>query len=425
MEKELKIPKISDDIDEATVSKLLVGEGDSLKEGDPILEVESDKASAEIPADYGGKVSGIKVSKGDKVKIGDVVMTVEIEEKEEEENSEAKSKKPEQEKEKSKARSEQPDQEEEKSEASPSSGSGSGTEEEEEREEIPVAPLASKLANELGIELSQLSKSGERLTSKDVIDHVRTLLEEEKSKESEEKNELPDFSRWGKTERKPLSSIRKSIAKSTQQSWRNIPHVSHHDKAKISKLQGFIEKESEESDSKISLTAVLLKVIGEALEEFPNFNASLDLQAEEVVFKDYINLSVAVDTKKGLLLPVIRDISQKSISQLAEELSKIAEKARSEELYVKDMEGGNFTLSNLGGIGGNSFTPIIYPPQVAILGVSKAETQAIFKNGEFKPESILPLSLSYDHRMIDGADAARFLRWICEAIEQPMNLMLN
>ncbi|HKL39551.1 MAG TPA: 2-oxo acid dehydrogenase subunit E2, partial [Cryomorphaceae bacterium] len=213
--------------------------------------------------------------------------------------------------------------------------------------------------------------------------------------------------------------------KNTLQSWRHIPHVTQNDKANVSGLEAFLEKQNEKSDEKITLTAILLKVSAEALDEFPNFNASIDLQEKEMVYKKYFHIGVAVDTDDGLLLPVIKDVKEKSIAELAKELSDAAEKAREGKLTADEMKGGNFTISNLGGIGGTGFTPVIFPPQVAILGVSRTQTEAVFKDGEFSPQSMLPLSLSYDHRAVDGAGAARFLRWICESLEQPMNLMMH
>lgn len=469
MEKELKIPKISEDADEADVAEILVSEGDTIEKDQAILTVESDKANVEIPSDFAGKVTKIKVSKGDTVSVGDVVMTLEVgkaeseseeddsakaesdkdaakeedskeeesaateskdddhddsdeketlekDKKESESADKAKKEAPKEDKSDEKDRNSQDDQETEEDDGS-----------EEADQEIPVAPLARKFARELGVSISDVPRSGERLTREDVANYVKKLIgkKKEASTEGYSAPSLPDFSRWGETERKPLSGIRKATAKNTLQSWRHIPHVTQNDKANVSGLEVFLEKQNEKSEEKITLTAILLKVSAEALVEFPNFNASIDMQAKEFVFKKYYHIGVAVDTDDGLLLPVVKDVRQKSIAELAKELSDAAEKAREGKLTADEMKGGNFTISNLGGIGGTGFTPVIFPPQVAILGVSRTQTEAVYQDSEFSPQSMLPLSLSYDHRAIDGADAARFLRWICESLEQPMNLMMH
>jgi len=470
MEKELKIPKISEDADEADVAEILVSEGDTIEKDQAILTVESDKANVEIPSDFAGKVTKIKVSKGDTVTVGDVVMTVEVGEAESD-SEEDDSAKTESDKdaakeddskeevsaateskddddqddsdeketsEKDKKESESADKakkeapkEDKSDEKDSNSQDDRETEEDESAEdadqEIPVAPLARKFARELGVSISDVPRSGERLTREDVANYVKELIAKKKEASSEgfSAPSLPDFSRWGETERKPLSGIRKATAKNTLQSWRHIPHVTQNDKANVSGLEAFLEKQNEKSDEKITLTAILLKVSAEALDEFPNFNASIDLQEKEMVYKKYFHIGVAVDTDDGLLLPVIKDVKEKSIAALAKELSDAAEKAREGKLTADEMKGGNFTISNLGGIGGTGFTPVIFPPQVAILGVSRTQTEAVFKDGEFSPQSMLPLSLSYDHRAVDGAGAARFLRWICESLEQPMNLMMH
>ncbi|WP_162342925.1 2-oxo acid dehydrogenase subunit E2 [Cyclobacterium salsum] len=455
MEKELKIPKISEDADEATVAELLVGEGDTIEKGQAILAVESDKANVEIPADFGGTITSIKVSEGDSVSVGDVVMTVEVKDdasdseedesdndkpsknkeesqKDSEEQLEAQAshdkdeKEPEREKKAEKTNSDASEQQTGDSHSDENEAEDAGVDKTDE--DAHAAPLARKFARELGVTLSEVPISGERLTRKDVTDYVKKLIRQQEGGDSEDATNdlsLPDFSKWGETERKRFSGIRKATAKNTIQSWRHIPHVTQNDKANVSGLEEFLKKQNEKSDEKITITAIILKVVAEALEEFPDFNASLDMQNEEIVYKKYVNIGVAVDTENGLLLPVVRDIKQKSIAKLAKELSEIAEKARNGKLTADEMKGGNFTISNLGGIGGTGFTPVIFPPQVAILGISRTQTEAIYRDGSFEPERKLPLSLSYDHRIIDGANAARFLRWICESLEQPIKLMMH
>jgi len=207
-----------------------------------------------------------------------------------------------------------------------------------------------------------------------------------------------------------------------------VPHVTQGDKADISELEQLRQKYAkrvEAAGGKLTITAIALKVIASALKVFPQFNTSLDLASEEVVFKKYIHVGVAVDTEAGLLVPVIRDVDQKNIVQLSTELQQVAEKAKARKLSLEEMEGGSFTISNLGGIGGTYFTPIVNLPEVAILGMSRSVMEPVWKDGQFVPRLLMPLSLSYDHRIIDGADAIRFVRWVCEALEQPFVMSLQ
>jgi pyruvate dehydrogenase E2 component (dihydrolipoamide acetyltransferase) len=234
---------------------------------------------------------------------------------------------------------------------------------------------------------------------------------------------LPDFSRFGETSREPMSQVRKITADNTTRSWQTIPHVTQFDNADVTALEEFRQKfgkRVEKAGGKLTVTAMLLKIVGRALETFPRFNASLDSQTKEIVYKHYVNVGVAVDTDRGLLVPVIKDVDKKSITDLALELADVAGRARGKKIKPDEMDGGNFTISNLGGIGGTAFTPVVLPPQVAILGVARSSWQPVYTDGEFEPRLILPLSLSYDHRIIDGADGARFLRWICDVMENPL-----
>jgi pyruvate dehydrogenase E2 component (dihydrolipoamide acetyltransferase) len=225
-----------------------------------------------------------------------------------------------------------------------------------------------------------------------------------------------------------MSQVRKITARNMVHSWQTIPHVNQFDKSDITELEQFRKqygKSAEKAGGKLTITAILLKVTAAALKKFPKFNASLDMQNQEIIYKRYIHIGVAVDTDRGLLVPVIRGVDQKSLLDLAVELTAVAQKARDKKLTPDDLQGGNFSISNLGGIGGTNFTPIVYPPQVAVLGIAWASTEAIFIDGEFKPRLILPLSVSYDHRIIDGAEGARFLRWICAVLENPYTLLFE
>jgi pyruvate dehydrogenase E2 component (dihydrolipoamide acetyltransferase) len=238
---------------------------------------------------------------------------------------------------------------------------------------------------------------------------------------------LPDFQKWGEVERQPWSNIRRTTAEHLSYAWNAIPHVTQFDKADVTALEELRRKYKDQvgkAGGNLTVTAMLVRIIATAVRKFPQFNASIDVERGELVFKKYVNIGVAVDTDRGLLVPVIRNADQKNILQISVEIQQAAEKARDRKLSLDEMSGGSITISNLGGIGGTYFTPIVNWPEVAILGVSRAVAEPVWKNDQFEPRQMLPLSLSYDHRVIDGADAMRFLRWVVEAIEQPFLLSL-
>jgi pyruvate dehydrogenase E2 component (dihydrolipoamide acetyltransferase) len=239
---------------------------------------------------------------------------------------------------------------------------------------------------------------------------------------------LPDFSRWGEIERKPMRAVRRKTAEHLSYAWSTIPHVTHSDKADITELEQLrkrYETKGEAGAAKVTVTAIAVKVVASALKTFPQFASSVDMPREELIYKKYCHIGVAVDADRGLLVPVIRDVDKKNILQLSAELAELAEKARNRRIAPEEMEGGVFTITNLGGIGGTHFSPIVNSPEVAILGIARARMEPVFLHGMFQPRLMLPLSLSYDHRVIDGADAARFLRWVAEALEQPSLLPLE
>ena len=293
--------------------------------------------------------------------------------------------------------------------------------------DIPASPSVRRLAREIGVNIANIegSGSGGRITEEDVKSQSKN---KDSGSTQEEQESLPDFSKWGLVEREKLSGIRKATAKHTTYSWQQIPHVFQFDEADISGIEEYMLKNKEKVEKaggKLTITAILVKIMASALQQFPQFNASIDLENEEVILKKYFHIGIAVDTEKGLLVPVIRDVDHKTIDQLAVEITELAQKARDQKLSPEDMQGGNISISNLGGIGGTGFTPIISHPQVAILGVSRTKTQPVFVDGNFVPKQILPLSLSYDHRLIDGADGAKFLKWICQALEDPYKALLG
>ena len=299
----------------------------------------------------------------------------------------------------------------------------------------PAAPNVRRLARELGVNINDVPGSGEngRISREDVKAYVKKLNTEGRPTAggagvSLAGEPLPDFTKWGNVEREAMSNVRKKTAQHMMNSWAPVPHVTHHDKADITELERLRKQwhpRAEQVGGKLTVTAILLKVIGSALRRFPKFNASIDMEKQEIIYKKFIHIGIAVDTEAGLLVPVIRDVDQKNILDLTAELSEISQKARDRKLSMEEMQGGCFTISNLGGIGGTSFTPVVNTPEVAILGVSRGRREPTWQGDGFEPRMMLPLSLSYDHRIIDGADAARFLRWVCEALEEPLLLALE
>jgi len=260
----------------------------------------------------------------------------------------------------------------------------------------------------------------------DVKAHARTLLAGGGGRVAAAP--LPDFTQWGEVERQPLRAVRRKTAEHVALAWQTVPHVTQYDKADITELEKLRQKYGgrvEKAGGKLTVTAIALKVAAAALRAFPQFNASLDVAADELVLKRYCHIGVAVDTERGLLVPVIRDVDRKNIVELSVELARIAEKTKAGKLTPAEMQGGSFTISNLGGIGGTYFSPIVNVPEVAILGISRAATEPVWRDKGFEPRLMMPLSLSYDHRVIDGADGARFLRWVSEAFEQPFLLSLE
>jgi pyruvate dehydrogenase E2 component (dihydrolipoamide acetyltransferase) len=269
---------------------------------------------------------------------------------------------------------------------------------------------------------------GGAVTEDDVKSHVRDLLDRFRRTHDESAPALPDFAQWGPVEREPMQAVRRATARGVARSWAQVPHVTQFDRADITELEVFRKRYGDEvakGGGKLTVTAILVKVCAAALQHFPNFNASLDLERAEVVLKRYVHIGVAIDTPAGLLMPVLRDVDRKGLSGIATELQSMAERARARRISAEEMKGASFAITNLGGLGTTQFTPIVAWPQVAILSVGRGEVQPVWRDGEFAPRTMLPLGVTYDHRAVDGADAARFLRWIAETLEAPLRLTLE
>ena len=436
MKKEIKIPDIAENVETGIIAGILVSKGDKVDEDQSVVEIETDKATTDIPSPYAGIVDEIKVKEGDEVKVDQVIMIIEVEEEgEDEEGGEGEEESKEEKKDSGEEKEDQKPAEEEKNEKGKKKKEEEKSEKSANKEatrgdlsDVAASPSVRRLAREMDVDITKVKGTGpgNRVSAEDVKQYAGKSEGTAGEESAPKAIELPDFSQWGATSREAMTTIRKITSKNVQLAWQTIPHVTQFDEADITKLENFRKRYQSKADKaggKLTVTAILLKIAGFALQKFPRFNASIDPGNDEIVYKHYYNVGIAADTPKGLLVPVVRDVNKKSLVDLSAELTELAQKARDKKIAPDEMQGGNFTISNLGGIGGTSFTPIVLPPQVAILGVARSQYKPVYVNGELEKRLIIPLSLSYDHRVIDGADAARFLRWMCDVIEDPYAIL--
>ncbi len=485
---EFNLPELGENVTSGDVLRVLVKPGDRLQKDQPVVELETDKATIEVPSSVDGIVKDVKVKPGDTVKVGQSILAVD--------DAGVPAGAP-------AARDTvaapaQPDvaaaaddggleQHVENVRPSPTDRAGVTAARAAERAEgkvvdisrgaraaaepvpagqpapaeppAPAAPSVRRMARELGVDINEVAGSGPdgRISIDDVKAHAKRMVTgiAAAARSGAAAPPLPDFSRWGEVERQPLRAVRRKTAEHLAAAWASIPHVTQHDLADITEteeLRTRFAKDVAAAGGALTITAIALKVVAAALRAFPRFNTSIDMAADELVYKKYVHIGVAVDTDRGLLVPVIRDADRKGITELAVELAQLSEKARRRKLSLEDMQGGTFSISNLGGIGGTAFTPIVNAPEVAVLGISRARMEPVWRprpargervlerrsasepgwapasleeeTGAFVARFMLPLSLSYDHRVIDGADGIRFLRWVAEALEQPFRLAL-
>jgi pyruvate dehydrogenase E2 component (dihydrolipoamide acetyltransferase) len=452
MATEFKLPELGENIESGDLVRLMIKPGASITEGEPVMELETDKAVVEVPSSVSGVVGEIKVKEGQKVKVGEVIFTLEggavaevrparRHEPVEHISGQQAARLAFQLAMRAEGKTEEqalpPDQPQVLAPAFSMPVQLAKVAGTEHRDPAPAAPHVRRLAREIGVDIHSVQGSGPggRISEDDVKLCAKNALAAaaaaaQAPRGSFAEPELPDFAKWGKTERVSMRGVRRKTAEHLRQAWNTIPHVTQQDRADITELEQLRAKfapRAEEAGGKMTVTAIALKVCASALKVFPQFNASIDMGKEEIIYKQYINIGVAVDTDRGLLVPVIRDVDKKNIVELAAEMTQLSKKARERKLTPEEMEGGTFTITNLGGIGGTGFSPIVNHPEVAILGLSRSrmEPEWVSDRSKFEPRLILPLSLSYDHRLIDGADAARFLRWIAEAFEQPFLLSVQ
>jgi pyruvate dehydrogenase E2 component (dihydrolipoamide acetyltransferase) len=446
---EFKLPELGENVHQGDLVRLMISPGAQVSEGQPVMELETDKAVVEVPSSLSGIVKDVLVSQGEKIKVGQIVFTLEpgATSKTQAQQPSRADESHEHERQtfqaaiESEGRTEEqalpPDQPRHAAVATFSMpldlDRAAGV---DHRGPVPAAPHVRRLARELGVDIHNVPGTGPggRISEDDVKLYTKLLLTSAVSATGVgptthlKQPALPDFSKWGKIERVSMRGVRRKTAEHMWEAWSSIPHVTQNDKADITELEQLRTRfgpKAQEAGGKMTVTAIALKVCASALKIFPQFNASIDMEKEEIVYKQFIHIGVAVDTDRGLLVPVIRDVDKKNIVELAAELTGLSKKARDKKLAPADMEGGTFTITNLGGIGGTGFSPIVNYPEVAILGLSRSSMEPVWMNGKFEARQVLPLSLSYDHRLIDGADAARFLRWIAEAFEQPFLLSVQ
>jgi pyruvate dehydrogenase E2 component (dihydrolipoamide acetyltransferase) len=424
---EFKVPDLGENIESADVINVLIKKGDTISKDQGVIEIETDKATIEVPSSVEGKIVEVNIKIGDKVKVGDVLIKVESSVSPPSIKKEPAKVKEEPVKKEAPATTEIP-----KGEVSELKVGESDDQPPILRGSAPAAPSVRRIARELGVDINKVPGSGAngRISMDDVKAYVKKIMQgkSEAAGIGIQKEVLPDFSKYGKIERIAMSKIREKTATHLSYAWSVIPHVTQFDKTDITEFEKDrkeLSKKVEEHGAKLTVTGILIKIIAEGMKKFPQFNTSIDIDKKEVIYKKYINIGVAVDTEYGLLVPVIKNADKKNLIEISVELNQLAAKARDKKLSLDEMQGGCFTITNLGGIGGTYFTPIVNSPEVAILGVSRGSYEPVYnKEGKFEPRLMLPLSLSYDHRIIDGADAIRFLRWVCEALEEPLKIFM-
>lgn len=443
---EFRLPELGEEIDTGEVINVLVSEGDFIEQDQAIVELETDKAAIEVPAPVSGIVKGLHVKLGDIIKVGQLIVTIEdsngesvpdkiiestaVEKQINDKNiSDIRSKV------KEKA-------EKEKTEDLIEDDSSNVVElksADNEYKIAPAAPSVRRLARELGVDINKVGGTGPggRISAEDVRNSVKDKkikeaeipdIEDITPKKSEvETQEMPDHDKWGNIEIVDMSNVRRLTAERLTFAW-TAPHVTQHDKADITELEKLRKqytKQVEEAGGKLTITSIILKITSSALKEYPQFNASVDMERNQIIYKKYYNIGIAVDTDRGLLVPPVKDVYKKNITELSVELNDISERARTKKIKVDELQGSTFTITNLGGLGGTYFTPVLNAPEVGILGISRSSIEPVYLNDKFEPRLMLPLSLSYDHRLIDGADAVRFLRFIVEGLEEPFKILLE
>ncbi len=430
MIKEVKLPEISENVESGEVIEVLVAVGDLIEQEQSIVELETEKATFEVPSPVSGKVTEIHIKNGQTINVAQVIIKVETEPAALEQEKVVPT--PEQ----------VPEPQPHRDPGEEAEPARQPVEQRRQHDQIeekppetaaPAAPSVRQLARELGVDIRKVQGSGPggRISLDDVKNYAKAMLSGTAAPVAaltRSAKHLPDFSKWGPVKTEPMTRIRKKTVENLSYTWSSVPQVTQYGPADATELMEFrreYSKKVEEAGGKLTVASILVKVIASALKVFPKFNASIDPGRSEIIYKQYYNIGVAVDTERGLLVPVIRDVDKKNVLQLSVEMTALADKARAGKIGPANVTGGNFTISNLGGIAGTYFSPILNWPEVAILGIGRARQEPVYINEHLQGRWMLPLSLSYDHRIIDGADGARFIKWIIQALEQPFLLAVQ
>ncbi len=418
---DLKLSPLGEGVDSGSVVSILVKEGEEIAKGQGMIELETGKAVAPVPAPSPGKVTKIMVTVGDKISVGQPILSIDAAG-----GAAAPAAKAATPAAKAAAAPSRP-----KRAAEPEPEEAEDFEEETAGDESGPPPAASpsirRMARELGINLRKIrgSEAGGRIVMHDVRAYIQRLIRVAASKGGgadviKPAPALPDFSKWGPIAKRPMTSLRKVIAERMSQSWSAVPRVTQFEEADITALDALRKKYGEAFEKKgarLTLTVFILKVVADTLKKHPAFNASIDEEAGEIIFKEYCHIGMAVDTEQGLIVPVLRDVDKKDLATLAKELNDLAARTRDRKVGMEELQGGSFTISNQGGIGGGFFTPVINLPEVAILGLGRGAQKAVARDGKIEPRLLLPMALSYDHRAIDGGSAARFAVDLSKGLE--------
>ncbi len=436
MREAFRLPDVGEGISEAEIVEYLVHVGDSVDADQNVVRVETDKAVVELPTPFGGTVAEIPHEPGDTVEVGDALLIIET-------DREAPAEKPEEAKEEEAAAEEKPKKKEKpEKEKKPEPEERAEPEKEEKPEpakRVLATPHTRKVAREMGVDLTTVKGTGKggRITDED----VEKAAEKAKAEKKPEAPKAPsaaavrpvstegfDFEQYGPTHREPLKGVRKRTAEVMVRSVSVIPHVTHFDEADVTDLMQVVEQKRAFADDRgvhLTILAFIAKACADALRKYPRFNSSLDEEAGEIVYKDYVHMGFATDTEAGLMVPVVREVDRKSVLQIAGDLQELAEKARERSIDIEDLRGGTFTITNVGAIGGVWATPIIVHPQVAILCTLRAKKKPVVRNDEVVARTMMPLTLSFDHRVLDGADSARFITHVRELLEDPMRMLVD
>jgi len=423
----IDVPALGEGVEGGTVVSIAVSAGDEVSEGQTLFELETGKATVEVPAPATGTLTNLAVEEGSEIKVGDTIGSMTG-------NGSAPkktSKKPSATKAKTPASAPKA----ENVAPAPAVASIKAATSRPENSPVPASPSVRKFAREIGVDINEVPGNGPRgrIQMEDVKVWSKKLHQQGGgstvvSAAPAKKVPLPDFSKFGEIEKEKMNAIRRMTVEHMDNCWSTIPHVTQFDDADVTDLESLrksFQPKAEKAGTKLTMTAILIKIMGSALKAFPNFNASIDLENQEIIFKKYVNIGCAVDTPKGLVVPVIRGVDGLNMIEISKELGEVAGSMRDGKINPAMLQGGCMTLSNLGGLSGKHFTPIVNGPEVAILGVGRASMKPVWQGDGFEPRLMMPLSLSYDHRLIDGADGTRFLRWIVDAIEQPLLISLE